>query len=106
MATLTKRPGRQRFRYLELVKAFPLRPLRSERELHRAIRVIDDLLNRPALQASERDYLEVLSGLVEQYEENRHPITPASDADLLAHLIEARGATQAVVAKGTNISES
>src|SRR5438309_5021370 len=89
MATFTAKLDRQELRYFELVKAFPLRPLRSDRELDRAVEVIDDLLDRPTLQAAERDYLEVLSGLVEQYEEKHHPIAPVSDADLLAHLIEA-----------------
>ena len=106
MATFTAKLDRQQLRYFELVKAFPLRPLRSDRELDRAVEVIDDLLDRPTLQAAERDYLEVLSGLVEQYEEKHHPIAPVSDADLLAHLIEARDTTQAQVAQQTKIAES
>ena len=92
--------------YLALVRAFPLRPIRTERELDRAIRVVDQLLDRPTLGKDERDYLDVLSSLIEQFEESRHPISAAADADLLAHLLEARGVTQSEVARDTGIAES
>jgi len=92
--------------YLRLVRAFPLRPLRSEEELDRAIAVIDSLLDREDLDPAEADYLDVLADLVERYETEHDPIGDVSDADLLAHLIDARGVTQADVARGTRIAVS
>jgi len=89
-----------------LVRAFPLRPLRSEEELDRAIAVIDSLLDREDLDPAEADYLDVLADLVERYETEHDPIGDVSDADLLAHLIDARGVTQADVARGTRIAVS
>jgi HTH-type transcriptional regulator / antitoxin HigA len=108
MTSITTRRARTRpsARYLALVRAFPLRPIRSEPDLDRAAGVIDKLLDRPALGQDERDYLDVLSSLVEQFEESRHPIAAAPDADLLAHLLEARGVTQSQVARDTSIAES
>ena len=50
--------------YLELVRAFPLRPIRIDKELDRAIAVIDALLDRGRLTAAEGDYLDVLGDLV------------------------------------------
>ncbi len=92
--------------YLRLVRALPLRPIRTEDELDRAIEVIDSLLDRDDLGPGEADYLDVLSDLVERYETEHHPFEDVSDADMLAHLIEAKGVTQAEVARGAKIAVS
>lgn len=55
-------------RHLDLVRAFPLRPLRSETELKHAVEVINCLIDRDDLDAGEADYLKVLGDLVERYE--------------------------------------
>lgn len=54
--------------YLALVRNFPLRPIRSEEALDRAIAVVDDLLDKDDLTQDEQDYLDVLGDLVEEYE--------------------------------------
>src|SRR5438132_11922749 len=94
--------------YLELVRAFPLRPIRTEKELDRAIAVIDALLDRGRLTAAEDDYLDVLGDLVERYEDKHHPIPTddLSEAEMLGHLIEAKDVTQAEVARATGTRES
>jgi HTH-type transcriptional regulator / antitoxin HigA len=92
--------------YLELVQAFPLRHLQSDRELDEAIKVIDSLIVRSDLSRGEQDYLDVLTDIVERYETENCPISPVSDADMLHHLIEARGITQAKLSADVNISMS
>lgn len=92
--------------YLELVRRFPLRPLRSKAGLDEAIRVIDSLLDREDLQLTEQDYLDVLSDLVERYETEVYPLPRVSDAALLRHLIEAKAVRQAEVARATGIAVS
>jgi len=94
--------------YLELIRAFPLRPIRTERELDRATNVINVLLDRGRLTSAEEDYLDVLSDLVERYEDKHHRIATAglTDAEMLAHLLEAKDVTQAEVARATGIRES
>lgn len=92
--------------YLKLVEELPLAPVRTERQLDRAMTMIDSLLDREKLEPSEKDYLDVLSDLVERYEEAQHPILPAKDAELLRHLIEAKDVTQLQVARETGIAES
>jgi HTH-type transcriptional regulator/antitoxin HigA len=47
----------------------------------------------------------VLATLIEQYEEKQHPMPPVSGAEMLRHLIEARGVTQVEVATNTGIAE-
>jgi HTH-type transcriptional regulator/antitoxin HigA len=92
--------------YLDLVLRFPLRPIRSEKELDRAIAMIDHLIDRDHLQPEEKDYLHVLSDLVERYETDHHPIPPLSDGEILKHLLQVKGASQVVVARKTGIPES
>jgi HTH-type transcriptional regulator / antitoxin HigA len=93
-------------RYLQLIHQFPLRPIRSERELDHAIETINSLLDQARRTKDEEDYLDVLGDLVEKYETEHHRVLPVSDAEMLAHLIEAKGETQARVAAAARIAES
>jgi HTH-type transcriptional regulator/antitoxin HigA len=94
--------------YLALIRRFPLRPITSEAELDRAIALIHELLDRDRLDSAEDDYLDVLSDLVERYEDIHHPIPTddLSDAEMLEHLIEAKGVSQAQAAREAGIAES
>ena len=92
--------------YLELISEFPLRPIRSDAELDRAVKMIDSLVDKDKLSAGEQDYLDVLSDLVEKYEAEEHPMAPLSDAAMLRHLIEAKGVTQTEVAEKTGIDQT
>jgi HTH-type transcriptional regulator/antitoxin HigA len=89
--------------YLKLVRRFPLRPIRTEREFQEAIEVINALLDRDELDPAEADYLDVLSDLVERYESAIHPIEDAPPSDVLQHLLEAKGTTVAAVARATGV---
>ena len=106
MATVTKSTKTVRDRYLEWLREFPLRPIRSHRELDNALAVIDRLLDQKRLLREEQDYLDVLGGLVERYEKERHPMPRVSDGEMLRHLIEAKNVTQVQVARATGIAES
>ena len=92
--------------YLDLVREFPLRPLRSEADLDAAVAMIDRLSDREELAPEEDDYLEVLATLVETYETEHEPEPVVSAADMLRHLIAAKGVTQAKVAGATGVNES
>jgi HTH-type transcriptional regulator / antitoxin HigA len=92
-------------KYLALVRDFPLRPLRTEKEKEQAIEVVSALGSR-SLAPCERDYLAVLVGLVEKFEEEHYPMAPVRGPAMIRHLIEARGVTQAVVAAEAGIAES
>jgi HTH-type transcriptional regulator / antitoxin HigA len=81
--------------YLELVLAFPLASIKSDEQLEEAQRVMDELLAQGKLDEGAEMYLDALSDLVAAYEDAHYAIEPASDADLLRHLMEAKGVTQA-----------
>jgi HTH-type transcriptional regulator/antitoxin HigA len=105
MSTAT-RPEKAKDPYFDLVLKFPLRPIRSDKELDAAVKMVDSLLDRKKLKQAEEDYLEVLGNLIEQYESEAHPIAPVSDVEMLRHLIEAKGVSQTEVSKATKIADS
>jgi HTH-type transcriptional regulator / antitoxin HigA len=80
--------------YLALVRRFPLRPIRSEAEYEGAARLLDSLVLR-GLSPGESDYLDVLTLLVQAYDDEQDPAGHAesSPAELLRALVEHRGIT-------------
>jgi HTH-type transcriptional regulator/antitoxin HigA len=92
--------------YLELVLAFPLASLKSDEHLDEAQQVMDRLLAKGDLDDGEELYLDALSDLVAAYEDEHYAIEPASDADLLRHLMEAKGITQAQLHRDTGLAKS
>lgn len=108
MATKTSSQlkGKVRDDYLELVLKFPLASLKSEEHFQDAQAVIDELLAEGKLSAGEEMYLDALSDLVAAYEDTHYPIEPASDADMLRHLMEAKSVTQAELHRDTGLAKS
>lgn len=92
--------------YLGLVQRFPLISIRNESQLRAAQAVIDDLFGRGEPDAGTAMYLDALGDLVAAYEDAHHEIGPASDADLLRHLMEAKGVCQADIHKATGVPKS
>jgi len=98
--------GKGRDAYLELVQAFPLASIKSEEHLEAAQEVMDQLLAKGDVDDGEEMYLDALSDLVATYEDEHHAIAAASDADMLRHLLEAKGVTQAQLSRETRIAKS
>jgi HTH-type transcriptional regulator/antitoxin HigA len=67
---------------------------------------MDQLLAKGKLNAGESLYLNALSDLVTAYEDEHHPIEPASDADMLNHLLAAKDVNQAELHRATGIPKS
>ena len=108
MATKTKfgLKGKDRDSYLELILVFPLSSIRSDEHLDEAQKVMDRLLAKNELDDGEETYLDALSDLVGVYEDEHHAIEPASDADMLRHLLDAKGVTQAHLSQEAGIAKS
>ena len=98
--------GKNRDSYLELVLAFPLCSIRSKQQLEEAQDVIDGLLKKEKLNHGQELYLDALSDLVAAYEDKHYPIEPASDADMLRHLMDAKGVTQTQLHRDAGIAKS
>jgi HTH-type transcriptional regulator / antitoxin HigA len=63
-------------KYLQLLQAFPPRPITSDANLKETQSVINQLLDKPDLTAEEEDYLDVLGTLVYEYEQQQEEIIP------------------------------
>ena len=74
------------------------RPIRSDRELERAITRLEDLDERDeSLSPEERELAELYTSLIEAYEDKRYPVPRAAPHEFLRALLEDRGLSQADV---------
>lgn len=67
---------------------------------------MEALLDQGKLSAGKELYLDALSDLVAAYEDEHSRILPASDAEMLRHLMESRGISQADLQRSTKIRKS
>ena len=72
--------------YFRLVKRFPLAHIQDDEQLDAAQKVIDGLLEHE-LDDGEQTYLDVLTDLVEDFEEKHLPIPDVSEAEVLRELL-------------------
>ncbi|MGL4464894.1 MAG: helix-turn-helix domain-containing protein [Planctomycetia bacterium] len=91
--------------YFALVTAFPLTSIASDEHLVAAQRVVDRLLTEE-LDGGGETYLDALSDLVAAYEDVHHSIEPASDAEMLRHLLDAKGITSAQLCREAGLAKS
>ena len=111
-ATTRTKPAANRAKghtYSELVANHPLRPIRSEAALGRAIAVLNELIDRERVSKASRDeldYQQALAILIGHYEADHEPVAKVTPADMLRHLLDARGITQSKFASDTGASES
>jgi HTH-type transcriptional regulator / antitoxin HigA len=91
--------------YFALVRQFALIHIRDDDHLAEALDVLDGLLARD-LDAGAREYVDVLTDLIECYEDEHVAIPDASEADVLRELMRSNGLTQAEVKRKTGIAQS
>ena len=80
--------------YLDLVRAFPLRAIRSEDEAAAANEVVLNLvMSKRKTTAGDREYVDALSALIRQYESDRprSELPKTSPLEILNHLMGERG---------------
>ena len=64
-------------------------------------------VKRPTVLTPTRDGIfDALSDLIATYEDRHYPIEPATDADMLRHLLDTKGVTQAELSRGAAIPKS
>src|SRR5882724_2119775 len=91
--------------YFRLVLQFPLTHIVDEEHAEAAQEMLDRLLQRE-LDRGEQAYLDVLTDLVEAYEDEHVSIPDASEADVLRGLMASNGLSQHVLAKKAGIAQS
>lgn len=94
-------------RYRQLIRLFPLRPLRTKADAQAATRILNRLFRDRYKDEGEAAYVYVLAGLLEDYE-RRHDPTPdtASGLDMLRYLIEEHSIKQADLVDLLEIGQS
>lgn len=89
--------------YLDLVKQFPLRPIRSEEEYDQASELLNELVasaDDPGLSDGERDYVAVLTQLTQAYDEKHYPLPRgATPVGILKFLMDQHGMNSADLGK-------
>lgn len=76
--------------YIEMLTTFPPRPIKSSIECDEVQAVIDRLLDEQKLSEEQRDYLNLLGLLIEDYEAKVFPISDIYGVELLKVLIADR----------------
>ena len=83
--------------YLDLVKAFPLRVIRSDQEQRDAVGVLSRLVGQANAKLSDgaRQYADALARFVEDYDQQEYPIllTKRSPVEKLKYVMEESGMT-------------
>lgn len=74
--------------YIELLRKFPPRPIKSEVEFLAVQEVIDALLDSGEMTPEKQDYINVLGILVYEYEEKHVSVPDLSGVELLKALID------------------
>lgn len=92
--------------YLRLIMECPLVSIKTDDQLQTAQAIVDRLITQGLLDRGEELYLDALSDLIAAYEDVHFPIAPASDADMLRHLLDAKGITQAELHRQTGLPKS
>jgi HTH-type transcriptional regulator/antitoxin HigA len=91
--------------YFDLVKQFPLTHLRDDEHLKAAQEILDRLLQEE-MEEGSREYRDVLTDLIEAYEEKHIVLPDASAADVLRELMRSNGLSQTKLAKSAGITPS
>ncbi|MCC6424303.1 MAG: transcriptional regulator [Phycisphaerales bacterium] len=104
MSMITKKYRRTPDDYLELVRRFPLRPIRSRDEYTEATAILVDLIGRAdaGLSAGQSDYTDVLGRLVREYDQQHSHFLKENDVtplEALKHLMEEHGMNTVALGK-------
>ena len=75
------------------------RAIHNEREYRKYLGRVESLLNQKSRSSAENRYLELLSILVERYEDEQDPVEAPAPLDALKELMAANGMSQSALAK-------
>ncbi len=92
--------------YGDLLAKYQPRVIHTDQNLDVVYGAIELLMKAKSPSPAQLQLLELFSALVEKYESQSCPTPQATLAELLAHLIESRGAKQADAATATGVSKS
>lgn len=92
--------------YPDLLREAQPQIICDEKSHRRALLTVESLMKKSRLTAAEEKLLDLLAKLINDYEETIFPTPQVSPARILKHLMEARGASQAELARQIGIARS
>jgi HTH-type transcriptional regulator / antitoxin HigA len=92
--------------YIDLVKRFPLVPIRSRKQHGAALAAIDNCFSGNKLTKAESDYFHVLAQLIKNYEDETTEPVSITPQEALEFLMEQNDLTQAVIADISGMQKS
>jgi HTH-type transcriptional regulator/antitoxin HigA len=92
--------------YASLLQEAQPRVIHDEKSHQRALKWIDRLMRLPRLSPAQETLLELLSKLVNDYEEELYPTPDVPPRRILKHLLDESGKSQAEFARAVGISRS
>jgi HTH-type transcriptional regulator / antitoxin HigA len=92
--------------YRELLAECQPRPIRSAREHARTLAMVERLMDKPRKTAAEKEMIELLATLADQYEESRWPTPHASPGEMLKFLMTERQLSQSELARQAAVPQS
>ena len=92
--------------YANLLKEVQPRVIHDDKTHQRALKWIDHLMKLPRLSPPQETLLELLSKLVNDYEEELYPTPDVPPRDILQHLLENSGKSQAEIARAVGVPRS
>jgi HTH-type transcriptional regulator/antitoxin HigA len=93
-------------RYLDLIRQFPLRPIRTKSEANAATKILDCLFGHEDVDPGEADYVGVLTNLLDVYEREHDRLyhSDESGLEVLRELVKQHGMKQSKLAAKLGIS--
>jgi HTH-type transcriptional regulator/antitoxin HigA len=85
--------------YQKLISKLPLKQIKNAREYKKAIKFYEELIDNYSETDELNDYLNVLSMLIDNYENEKYPIEDADPVDIMKFLMEEKNIKQAELAK-------
>ena len=93
--------------YFKLVREFPLRRIKTRKDARAATRILDRLASNHYDDAGVEAYVEVLMGLLGDYEDEHDTFESSSTGlDLLRHVIAESGTTQSQLGNLLGITQA
>ncbi|NDJ20306.1 transcriptional regulator [Nostoc sp. B(2019)] len=83
--------------YSQLLSQYQPRIIKTEEENEKFLEIVEELLSRSYLTSEEDVLLELLTKLIEDFEEKHYPINSSTPHSRLKHLMEARSLEKAVL---------
>jgi len=90
----------------QLAQNLSLAPIASDEQLDRVVETIDGMLDKGGLTEDESNYLDALSDLVENYEDQHHPIPPVSGLATLRFFLDQWRMTPAQLSEKSGMTPS